>query len=250
MGRYAVETPESVELSFELAGPGSRFCALLIDSLFLWLFVFVVLVISGCAGFPIIDMLDEAGESGVDAWVGAIIVVSIAVVFFGYYTFFELILRGQSPGKRSLKIRVIREDGTAASAIDIVVRNMIRIVDALPVFYLVGGLTALLNAQHKRLGDMAAGTIVVKEAELDYRANSDKKGGPPTAEAVLTYTALTSEERRLLRGFLQRRLELLPEARRALAERLASRLHEHHGGNMTHPEVYLERLAEGRHYDT
>lgn len=249
MGRYAVETPESVELSFELAGPGSRFCALLIDTLILWLFVFVVAVIGTCAGAPIDKLLDEGGESSVGAWVWAIVIVAISVVLFGYYTFFELTLRGQSPGKRSLKIRVIHEDGTAATAFDIVVRNLIRIVDALPAFYLVGGLTALLNAQHRRLGDIAAGTIVVKEAELDYRAHADKKNAPPPAQAKLTYTALTGEERRLLRGFLQRRLQLLPEARRELAERLAARFHEHHGGNLIDPEQYLERLAEGRHYD-
>jgi len=168
---------------------------------------------------------------------------------FGYYTFFELILNGQTPGKRALRLRVIRDDGTPALPLDIVVRNLVRIVDALPGVYVVGGLAAMFSAQHRRLGDMAAGTIVVKEGEIDYRAAADRRDSPQLASATIANAALSAEERRLVRGFLQRRVELLPDARQRLAENLAARLHAVHGGDMPDAEIYLERLAEGRHHD-
>lgn len=249
-GTYSLETPEQVEVSFELAGPGSRFCALLVDTVYIVLAVFALLILAALAGAPLLDVLDNDEDVGrFHAWLLALVVLAVGLVIFGYYAFCELVLNGQTPGKRYLQIRVIRDDGTPATALDIVIRNLVRIIDAMPGVYLVGGLTALLHPQHKRLGDIAAGTMVVKESQADFRAAADRKHAPQPAEALVTYAALSAEESRLVRGFLQRRVELLPEARSRLALGLAQRLCAVHGGDIADPEAFLERLAEGRHLD-
>ena len=246
---YRLETPESVEVSFELAGPGSRFCALVIDTLLMWLMAFCVLI-AACAVDSTWFWAQRSELKSGGGWVQALAILLVALLLFGYSVFFEILLRGQTPGKRTLKLRVMRDDGTPATALDLCVRNLVRVVDFLPAFYLVGGVVSLFSATHKRLGDMAAGTIVVKEGEIDYRANADSK---PVAVAQLVPVSnieLTAEEQRLIRGFLQRRAELLPDARCALAERLAQRLHEKHGGNYVEAESYLQRLAQGRHHES
>jgi hypothetical protein len=105
------------------------------------------------------------------------------------------------------------------------------------------------HPMHKRLGALAAGTVVVKEGELDFRAHADKKYQVAQAVDRVANRELNPDERQLLAGFLRRRDELLPEARRQLAERLAGPLHKKYGGHLEHAESYLERLADGRHYD-
>ncbi len=250
-GEYRLETPENIEVSYDLAGPGSRFCALLIDTLLMWLFLFIVVIVALIADSSWLRELDadvNGPPENVVTWFRAVVILVLALVSFGYFAFFEIVLRGQTPGKRSLKLRVLRDDGTAAGVLDLLIRNLLRIVDFLPGLYVIGGLVSLFSKMHQRLGDMAAGTIVVKEAVADYRAAADRRASVPVAEAVLHNAALSAEEQRLIRGFLQRRGELLPEARRELAFRLAAGLLERHGGRMDDPESYLERLWQGTHY--
>lgn len=252
IGEYRLETPENVQVSFELAGPGSRFCALLIDMLLMWLIALVLLIVVVLAGAGWSDFFRSGGPDVTGnwfTWVSALLILALMLLVFGYFTFFELVLRGQTPGKRYLKLRVIRDDGTPATPMDIVVRNLVRVVDSLPGFYLVGGAACILSPTSKRLGDMAAGTIVIKDGEVDYRAQADRKYAMPPAESLITNTALTAAERRLIRGFLDRRQELLPEARSQLAERLAHTLFEAHGGFLEDAESYIERLAGGRHFE-
>ena len=251
--QYTLETPESVEVSFELAGAGSRFCALLID----WMLIFLgllCLVMVGCMvslADPgrLFDNWAPGGNSGsgLMSWANAVLIILMFVITTGYYIIFELVMRGQTPGKRSLKIRTIRDDGTPVGGSEVVIRNLVRIVDFLPAFYLLGGLVVMLSSAQKRLGDVAAGTIVVKERELDYRGKTDKKASvAPAVPAETVNPELTVEERRVLIGFLQRRDELLPQARLELAARLAEPLHKKYGGYMPAPEAYLEQLVRGR----
>jgi hypothetical protein len=133
---------------------------------------------------------------------------------------------------------------------EVLVRNILRLVDFLPAGYAVGAVVMFFNPLCKRLGDVAAGTIVVKEGHLDYRAAADKKYALDMAAVAIPNSELTPEERRVLTGFLQRRVELLPEARATLAERLAKPLHEKYGGHYADAESYVQRLVEGRHYES
>jgi uncharacterized RDD family membrane protein YckC len=251
--QYTLETPENIEVDFEVAGLGSRFCAMLIDSLVLGLIVLALIVLAAILGFATLPAgLEGQFRPGrVAGWLLALVLaVVMALISGGYFLLFELLMRGQTPGKKAMKLRVIRDDGTPVTANEVLLRNILRLVDFLPFGYAVGALVMFPNPLCKRLGDLAAGTIVVKEGQLDYRAQADKKHllGPVTVTAA--NAELTAEERRVLTGFLQRRAELLPEARRALAERLAGPLHVKYAGHYDDAEGYLERLAEGRHYES
>jgi uncharacterized RDD family membrane protein YckC len=252
--QYKLETPENIEVEFELAGLGSRFCAMLIDTALIVLMVIVLGLLAFLLG---VDFQWTRGDHGLAAhwgtwFLAAIQVIVVALFSGGYFIFFELWMRGQTPGKRSMRIRVIRDDGTPVAANEVLVRNILRLIDFLPVAYGLGTLVMFPNPMCKRLGDMAAGTIVVKEGHLDYRAHADQsKKRAPEPEAVNASNAeLTAEERRLLTGFLQRREQLLPAARRELAERLASPLYAKYAGRFDDAESYLERLVKGRHYES
>jgi len=255
-GQYTLETPENVEVDFELAGPGSRFCAMIIDTLLMFLVMFLLAMILLALNIAFFDNLRRSfGPSGNRlggwlTWVNALAILFLFGIFFGYYAFFEMVMRGQTPGKRSMKIRVIRDDGTPAAAMDILVRNLVRMIDTLPVFYGLGGTVMFFHPMNKRLGDLAAGTIVIKERELDYRAQQDKKYAMAKVEAAVENPELTPNERRLLTGFIQRRIELLPEARVQLAERLARPLFEKYGGHYERAESYIERIMQGNHHAT
>jgi uncharacterized RDD family membrane protein YckC len=251
--RYTLETPENVEVEFELAGLGSRFCAMLIDGLLIWLLVFALIMLAILLQIGILTAMLPLGP-GAGGWAGWPLAVVWAIVaallFGGYFVFFEAVMRGQTPGKKAMKIRVIRDDGTPVTLNEVLVRNILRLVDFLPVLYGLGGLVMFLNPLYKRLGDLAAGTIVVKEGQLDYRARADKKQPLGPVAVGVANAELAPEERRVLTGFLQRRVELLPKARYELAERLARPLYEKYGGHYGDAEGYIERLVEGRHYES
>jgi uncharacterized RDD family membrane protein YckC len=177
-------------------------------------------------------------------------IVLVAFTFTGgYYILFEHLMRGQTPGKKAMRIRAIRDDGTAMLSTDILIRNLMRLVDFLPALYGLGAVVMFIHPQGKRLGDIAAGTIVVKEGHVDYRARQDKKYALETSLAGALNRELRPEHLRLLTGFLARREELLPDARKKLAEQLVQRLQGTYGGVLDDAERYLERLSEGRHYD-
>jgi uncharacterized RDD family membrane protein YckC len=168
-GGYAdqlnIETPEQVDLRFPIAGIGSRFLALLTDSfiqgvtLFLLFLAFALIFssarkIPGVAGTP----SDAAAK-----WFIAGIFMFYFLLYWGYYSLFEAFWNGQTPGKRLLKIRVIKDSGRQITLFEALARNLLRVVDMLPSFYLIGVITMLCNREQKRLGDLVAGTIVVHE---------------------------------------------------------------------------------------
>jgi uncharacterized RDD family membrane protein YckC len=251
--RYILETPENIEVEFELAGLGSRFCAMFIDTLVISLVVLVMVLLLFVPGILSAPVLTNSapGSGRLIEWLVALVWVIVAVVVFdGYFLFFELVMRGQTPGKRAMKLRVIRDDGTPATLNEILVRNILRVVDFLPAGYAVGAVAMFFSPLCKRLGDVAAGTIVVKEGQLDYRASADKKYPLSSTAVAVPNSELSPEERRVLTGFLKRRAELLPDARAALAERLAKPLYEKYGGQYRDAESYVQRLVEGRHYES
>ena len=246
--QYTLETPENIEVHFELAGIGSRFCAILIDTILMscCILILVILFAVTLSWSPTL----HGSDSKWPEWAGALLVViGMTLLTDGYFMFFEWIMRGQTPGKKSMKLRVINDDGTAVTGTGVLVRNILRIVDFLPAAYGVGLVAMFTNRHCKRLGDMAAGTIVIKEGQLDYRANADKKKETLPDLAISVNSELTHEERRLLCGFIQRREQLLLHVRLKLARQLALPLVEKYGGNADDPEKYLERLLEGRHHE-
>jgi uncharacterized RDD family membrane protein YckC len=159
-----IDTPEQVELEFSVAGIGSRFVAALLDNLIVFAFFFVeflVLFMIGAAAAS--GAIAARGDNEAAKWFLAALIFIDFLVFWGYYGLFEAYWHGQTPGKRAMKIRVIKDSGRQITLFESLARNLIRVVDYLPGMYLVGVITMLCNKRNKRLGDIAAGTIVVHE---------------------------------------------------------------------------------------
>ncbi len=158
-----INTPENVTFDYDIAGIGSRFLAALVDTSLIGILqvVGVGLLILLATLFSDVDLL--AGS--LSAWILAILGLISFIFFWGYYIFFEILWNGQSPGKRWVGLRVIRVDGTPITASEAVIRNLVRIIDFLPTAYGVGVVTMFINANSRRVGDLAAGTIVVHDRE-------------------------------------------------------------------------------------
>ena len=160
-----IETPEQVELRFPIAGIGSRFLAILTDSLIqgaalFFLFLGFALIVSAAPKIP--GAVAAVSNTGAK-WFVAGVVLFYFLLYWGYYSLFEAFWNGQTPGKRLLKIRVIKDSGRQITLFEALARNLLRVIDMLPSFYLVGVITMLCNREQKRLGDLVAGTIVVHE---------------------------------------------------------------------------------------
>src|SRR5579859_3411485 len=158
---YSVLTPERVSLQYDIAGIGSRGAAAIVDTAIQAVTLTVVIVALG-AGLAISGLSGDGG-SGSSLLVVGFIAVAVLAIADGYFMFFEILWNGQTPGKRMVGIRVIRENGYPMRPIDAVIRNLVRVVDWLPFGYGVGVLAMLFNSRSRRLGDFASGTIVVRE---------------------------------------------------------------------------------------
>ena len=230
-----VETPEQTPLEFPLAGIGSRFLALAYDTC-IQIIAFVLLLLLG--GFTM-------GFTGIvgSSWAPAVLIFAGFSVYYGYFAFFEAVWNGQTPGKRYVHIRVIKESGRPINAYEAITRNLLRIIDQLPGLYVVAIVTTLLNRNHKRLGDFVAGTVVVHEKPLG--------GARPVwiipeqaAAPVYDVRHLSLEELELIETFLQRRSSLEDSVRRSMAHQIAQRLAEKLGiPREERPSAYLASVG-------
>lgn len=228
--RVTIETPERVAFSVELADLGSRFLAIAVDMAIQTVALVVVVgVLAGAWG-----LLDASSPSArsqpIRATILGVGMVVLFLIFWGYHVAFETWGRGQTPAKRIFGLRVIKDDGSPVGFLDAVVRNLVRVVDILPSSYAIGVVAIFLSKQHKRLGDMAAGTLVVHEPAVR----------PWVAPAVGDpRTAL------LLADLLERADELAPEARDRIAVALAERLGVEGAADPAQALVGLRRLRVG-----
>ncbi len=224
-----IETPEHIELRFELAGLGTRFVAVLIDHL---LQVSVIVLVGLTLSVTALGQdFAPRFKQGI-IWAIAVAVILIFIALWGYFAIFEAAWNGQTPGKRATGIRVVRDDGTPIAFIDAMIRNLVRIVDFLPGYYTIGIIALFISPQNKRLGDYAAGTIVIKERTAPIpempqpdgqTSNEDLSPGNPQLIAMLRNVAgrLTPQELQMAQRYLERRSELDPQARTELARKIA-----------------------------
>jgi uncharacterized RDD family membrane protein YckC len=161
-----IDTPENVTFSYEVAGIGSRFLAALVDTLLIVMLQIIVIgtliLIIAQLGRLSADFASNAGSQALWWTLGVFTLISF-VFYWGYYILFEMIWNGQSPGKRWFGLRVIRVDGTPVTAVEVIIRNLVRTLDLLPTAYGVGVITMFINENSRRLGDLAAGTLVVHD---------------------------------------------------------------------------------------
>ena len=212
--RLEVETPENVTLDLELAGLGSRALASLIDLAILSAWSLAVVVASSVLAF--------FGNAGPMA--AAVTVLVLSVSFGAYFVLFEGLRNGQTPGKRLLGIRVVRQTGHPITMGAAVVRNVLRLADMLPPpVYLVGGALVALHPKGQRLGDMAAGTVVVRDRPQE--ATKAVVTSPEGAEQLaLEAPELDDAEFHLLRRFHDRLPSLDDLVRQRVAQQLTARL--------------------------
>jgi uncharacterized RDD family membrane protein YckC len=217
--KHTIETPEQLRLDFAVAGIGSRFLALAIDSLIqtaVAVLAIIVLAIVGISG-----ALALRGQASV--WLLAAIGVLFFLLFFGYFAIFEILWNGQTPGKRSIGIRVVKDSGRPLTAAESIGRNLLRIVDQLPGFYAIGIVVAILNSSNKRLGDLVAGSLVVRESSL-AAIKPSWQAMPSGTGPLLGGNALSIEDLALIDAFLNRRSELAPEVRSRMAWQILNQL--------------------------
>lgn len=220
-------TPEGVVLEYSLAGVGSRFIAAATD-------LFIQLAIMGCVLFVLAFAL--AGVGAGEGFVIALIAITVFLGTYGYDTGFETLRNGQTPGKEILGIRVIRQEGVPVDFKAAAIRNIVYLFDGPLTLWTVGMVSILVTKKNQRLGDIAAGTIVVRErtGEDEKRAaplppGYERPAPPPEEEAAapaapIDFGGLKESDIAIVRQFLDRRRTLDPGARRALATQLAEKV--------------------------
>ena len=239
--KLSIDTPEQVALEFSLASVGSRFLALALDTLIQVGCGLVLLSGVGIGAWAARFTTSQAGP-----WLMAALVLGSFVIYHGYFAAFEAVWNGQTPGKRMIGLRVIHASGRPVSVFEAILRNIIRIADQLPGIYAVGILSVLLTERSQRLGDIAAGTVVVHEQAVHAGAASFKpRPAAPAAPAAFYGAAkLTPQEIAVIELYFQRRDQLDGHVRVFNAGRIASRMRTRLG--ITRPiddEQLLEELV-------
>jgi uncharacterized RDD family membrane protein YckC len=232
---HRVEVPEHVEIAFTLAGFGSRFIAYLIDLACMILLVAILfaamlaLILTLSKGFAeaLFGGQSMQGEGLVITLVISLFGLALFIVSWFYFLIFELLWDGKSPGKRALGIRVIRDEGGKITFYASLLRNLLRVADWLPSFYFVGMIAMFANRKWKRLGDLAAGTIVVKEEKEGWSPEGPLAPPPIGAgelDAVLTGDVLEKmgrEYHALCQDYLRRRDAIDPFKKAEIAKAIA-----------------------------
>jgi len=237
----AIVTPEAVSLAVDVAGLGSRMIAAIIDS---------AIQIGALIGLSFV--FGALGRNTTSETVDTVFVVIYLIVIFvlvwGYYPLFEGLWKGRTPGKRAQRLRVVRTDGQPVTIGPVLVRNLLRIVDFLPVYYVIGTISMIVSKRSQRIGDLAAGTIVVRERPMPAPSPLFLRPSDTRREAAgrVDPAGLSEREYGLIRSFLERRDSLEPQARRSLAVRLGEAFRARLAMDVTglDPETLLEALAQ------
>lgn len=247
--RYYVETPEVVAIAYDVGGLGSRCLAATVDTA-------LIALLQAGLGAAVVGVATAAGALGDDLvnLVLALWAILGFALLWGYYLIFEILWSGQSPGKRLAGLRVIREGGRPIDFSASAVRNLVRVVDFLPFGYGLGVLTMFADGRARRLGDFAAGTLVVREG-LPLTLDAVARGAAPAPVAPWAAGApqtpllpnlhlLGADAYELAQEFLRRRAQLSPARRAAIAAEVAAALRARlglpAGGD---PERFVEHLV-------
>lgn len=267
--QLSIETPEQVALEFPIAGIGSRFVALLLDHILqagaLIAIALVFIAVAAAEG--------NRAQRTYSSWFFAGVGFGIFLLIWGYYALFEAFWHGQTPGKRVMKLRVIKDSGRQITLFEALARNLLRFVDYLPSLYLTGVITMLANKRNKRLGDLAAGTLVVHEraeaqpllwtgstqrsSGLFSQAPGSANGTNGNAEPWRASTPaqrmfpadaiarLSAADLLVIEAFFSRALDLPLETRAAMAYRILGEMTIKMGVPVTegNPERALEAIA-------
>ena len=224
-----IQTPESVELEFTLAGIGNRALALLVDYLLVFLLLALVSLFTSFISEQLttIALALGGGADGVDLWLVAIALLATAAIYGGYFVGFEAYWQGQTPGKRLAKIRVINDNGKPEGAFQAALRALLRPVDDI---LFLGFFCIVCSSQEKRIGDWLAGTLVVQSATVVGDAKVSISSASQTLATELMGQSnignLLPDDFATLREYLLRRQLLTTASRRELSVQLAQQLQD------------------------
>jgi uncharacterized RDD family membrane protein YckC len=234
-GSLIIETPERVPLEFALASIGNRFLAVAIDHFIQYCGIFLI-------AWLIYSVTTVGGPESTDQilsempnWTKAFLILAAFLMFAGYFIMFEWLWNGQTPGKRLLKLRVIRDDGRPITLWEAIARNLLRICDAAPGFivpiYSVGLVTIFVSGRDQRLGDVFAGTVVVRERTAEAPTFAETFSNPVSdtafsrvqkrIELTADVSNVTESQIEVVESFLRRRWDLTDRQRVWMAWRIA-----------------------------
>ena len=246
--KLTIETPEQITLELPLAGIGSRALAFAFDMLLQFAAIILLIIAAALisAAFLLIfrPILPQSLPVS-SVYMGLyFILAAISLLHLGYFIFFEIRRNGQTPGKKKLQIRVIKESGRPITAMEAVARNLLRLIDGIGS-YAAGLICMVLSRQHKRLGDYAAGTLVVYDKNPGYGgAIWNMKNA--SSEAVSAPAGISAKELTLVEAWLNRRTELTTDVRLNTANKIASAIRKRTGiepEDGQSVEDFLELLA-------
>ncbi|MCF6174283.1 MAG: RDD family protein [Victivallaceae bacterium] len=232
-----IKTPEGVSFPLYPASPMLRAAALMIDFL-------CILVAINTVVIPI-RLISTISKDTAD---GLIIIVTFLVAF-GYYIAIEWFWDGRSVGKKIFHLRVIDQNGLKLSLPQVLLRNLLRFVDTLPIFYIAGGLSAILSQRWQRLGDIAAGTMVIRERKMiepdlsKILADKYNSFRDYPYFAAKARSSITPDEATLIFDFLQRRDKFNDEVRIKLCSRLA----DYFRSLVEFPPEAMENISDERY---
>ncbi len=214
-----VATPERVSVSLPVAGLGYRMMAYLVDAGVLFAVGLVLVFVYSLINRDMLASFQSLGGVG-----QAVLGLVGFVIVWGYWTVSEVLLRGQTLGKRLVGIRVVKLDGSPVGVFESAVRNLLRVVDFLPACYPVGLVAMMIDKHHRRIGDLLAGTLLVREEKVSLARYETVQAG-----------ALSTGDIEVLTSFLQRFDSLEPAARLAVGRQLMTKF----GGDPTADEATL-----------
>lgn len=230
-----IETPERVPLEFALASIGNRFLAVAIDHFLQYLLMIIVAVVFISSTIGVSGLERGAFFEEMSKWTIAVLIILIFLIFTGYFVFFEWFWNGQTPGKRILKLRVLREDGRPITFWESLARNLLRLFDTFPgviaPIYSIGLIVIFISKRDQRIGDIFAGTVVVRE-RTDEAPTFQETFSNPVSDAAFrrvqkkiefeaNITEVTESEIEVVESFLRRRWDLTEKQRIWMAWRVA-----------------------------
>jgi uncharacterized RDD family membrane protein YckC len=217
-----IDTPEQIQLEFPLAGIGSRFLAIALDTL-LQTLLYIAGTFAVFAGSGLAKYLPSFGWIS-ESWAAALVVIFLFSIYWGYFAFFEVIWKGQTPGKRLTGIRVIHQSGRPINIYEAIGRNLMRAVDWLPGMYITGIVSMMISRQNRRLGDHIVGSVVVHDKRPEQIRPDWTAAPSAVAEVNPDIAKITPEELVLIETYLQRRLDLDSFTRDTTAFKIATRI--------------------------
>lgn len=247
-----VRTPESIAFYYELAGLGSRFLAVAIDFVLQTAVVIAVILLLEWAQPGTTALAHSLGvhDEAISAVEIGIAVFAVFLIYVGYFVAFETWWQGRTPGKRAIGIRVVRDGGYPITFMDAVIRNLIRVIEA-ALAYLPSMVSALVSSQNKRLGDLAAGTIVVRDRSFEV-ADPGRWSAADDAVASDTIAGLdriTDDEYALAERYVARSHMLDPTAAQVAARRIAGAIRPKLGeqaAELSDHDLLVRVIAGGR----